>query len=164
MTGITFVGADKARPQCDVLRTLDDPMLRAVVICPSNPYLSIDPMLALPGLQSAITECRAPVVAVSPLVGGRAVKGPTAKIMAELGVPATIASIAEHYRGLIDGLVLDHADAAQADDLDLPTSVAKTVMTTLEDRIGLAAAVLDFAAQIDARAADAPRAMTEVAS
>ena len=155
VTGVTFAGAEAARPNPEILRALADPALGAVVICPSNPYLSIDPILAVPGMRIALGACPAPVVAVSPLVGGRAVKGPTAKIMAELGVPVTNAAIAAHYEGLIDGLVLDRADRAEAAELGVPALVTETVMTSLEDRIALAAAALGFAAELDGRR-DAP--------
>jgi len=155
VTGVTFAGAEAARPNPEILRALADPALGAVVICPSNPYLSIDPILAVPGMRIALGACPAPVVAVSPLVGGRAVKGPTAKIMAELGVPVTNAAIAAHYEGLIDGLVLDRADRAEAAELGVPALVTETVMTNLEDRIALAAAALGFAAELDRRR-DAP--------
>ena len=151
VTGVTFDGAEAARPNPEILRALADPALGAVVICPSNPYLSIDPILAVPGMRIALGACPAPVVAVSPVVGGRAVKGPTAKIMAELGVPVTNAAIAAHYEGLIDGLVLDRADAAEAAALGVPALVTETVMTSLEDRIALAAATLGFAAELDGR-------------
>lgn len=155
VTGVTFAGAEAARPNPEILRALADPALGAVVICPSNPYLSIDPILAVPGMRIALGACPAPVVAVSPLVGGRAVKGPTAKIMAELGVPVTNAAIAAHYEGLIDGLVLDRADRAEAAEIAVPALVTETVMTSLEDRIALAAAALGFAAELDGRR-DAP--------
>jgi LPPG:FO 2-phospho-L-lactate transferase len=153
VTGIAFNGAEAARPNPGILRAFADPTLAAVVICPSNPYLSIDPILAVPGIRIALGACRAPVVAVSPVVGGRAIKGPTAKIMRELGVPTTNAAIAAHYEGLIDGLVLDAMDTAESEDMALPTLVTTTVMISLEDRIHLAGAVLDFAARLDARSA-----------
>ncbi len=158
VAGIAFAGAETARPQPAFLRALADPALGAVVICPSNPYLSVDPILALPGVRPALAACPAPVVAVSPLVGGRAIKGPTAKIMRELGVPATNAAIASHYEGLIDALVLDEADAADAEGLALPTRLTRSVMSTLEDRVGLARAVLDLAAGLDSRRLPAGRA------
>ncbi len=151
VTGVTFAGAEAARPNPEILRALADPALAAVVFCPSNPYLSIDPILAVPGMRIALGACPAPVVAVSPVVGGRAVKGPTAKIMAELGVPVTNAAVAAHYEGLIDGLVLDRADQAEAAELAVPALVTETVMTSLEDRIALAAAALGFAAELDGR-------------
>jgi LPPG:FO 2-phospho-L-lactate transferase len=150
VTGIVFDGAEDARAQPEVLRALSDPSLQAVVICPSNPYLSLDPILAVPGFRAALAACPAPVVAVSPLVGGRAIKGPTAKIMAEMGIAATAQSIRAHYGDLLDGFVLDVEDAAIAGSIDLPTLVAQTVMRTLEDRERLAQAVLEFARDVAA--------------
>ena len=82
-----------------------DPRLRAVVICPSNPFISIEPILAVPGMREAIATCDAPVVAVSPIIGGRAVKGPTAKMMTELGLAVNAASAALRYGDLLDGYV-----------------------------------------------------------
>jgi LPPG:FO 2-phospho-L-lactate transferase len=139
---LAYDGAASARPQADFMAALSDPSLRAVVICPSNPYLSIDPILALPGVREALASCAAPVVAVSPIIGGRAVKGPTAKMMTELGLPASAASVARHYAGLIDIYVVDQSDA---DVVSLPgvrTVKAATLMTTLADREALARAVL----------------------
>ena len=85
---VAFHGAATARAQPDFLAALADPQLKAVVICPSNPFISIEPILAVPGVREALADCAAPVVAVSPLIGGRAIKGPTAKMMAELGIDA----------------------------------------------------------------------------
>jgi len=145
---IRFEGADDATVQPDILKLLADPDLAAIVLCPSNPYLSIDPLLAVPGMRAALKASPAPVVCVSPIVGGRAIKGPTAKIMTELGLPVTVQAVAEHYRDLLDGLVIDDADADQADHLGLPVAVTGTVMQTLEDRDRLARAVLDFASAL----------------
>jgi LPPG:FO 2-phospho-L-lactate transferase len=139
---VHYDGAAEARPHPEITAALADPRLRAVVICPSNPYLSIDPILAVGGMRTAIAACAAPVVAVSPIIGGRAVKGPTAKMMSELGLPASAAAVAQHYAGLLDGYVLDHADAAEAAMLDMPTTLASTVMQTLDDRARLAHTVL----------------------
>ena len=122
------------------------PDLAAVIICPSNPYLSIDPILAVPGLKAALNTCDAPIIAISPLVGGKAIKGPTAKLMHELGIDPTVVSIARHYAGLIDRLVIDHADADQAQALPCPALVTQTVMTSDAERIALARAVLEWAA------------------
>jgi LPPG:FO 2-phospho-L-lactate transferase len=141
---LAYDGAAAARPQPDFMAALADPRLRAVVICPSNPYLSVDPILALPGVRAALASCAAPVVAVSPIIGGRAVKGPTAKMMTELGLQATAAAVAQHYAGLIDLYVVDHGDA----DVSLPsvrTVKAAILMSTLADREALAGAVLGFA-------------------
>ena len=145
---LQFEGAARARPSKAVLAALSDPALRAVVICPSNPYLSIDPILAVPGLAEALAAVAAPVVAVSPIGGGKAVKGPTAKIMDELGVPRTSRAIAQHYDGLIDGLIIDETDAVDAEHLGIPALATKTLMRTIADREALARETLSFADRI----------------
>jgi len=145
VSALTYEGADAAHPQADVVAALADPGLRAVVICPSNPFLSIDPILALPGLRQRLASCAAPVVAVSPVIGGRAVKGPTAKMMAELGLPVTAAAVAQHYAGLIDGYMVDHGDTDAASLPGVRVAEAATLMSTLADREALARAVLAFA-------------------
>ncbi len=149
VTGFRFDGAEAAEPAPAFAEALADPDLAAIVICPSNPFISIDPILAVPGIRDALANSAAPVVAVSPIVGGRAIKGPTAKMMRELGLPGTAVAVARHYAGLIDGFVLDSGDAGMADavrELGLGVTVTNTVMTSLEDRIALAEAVLAFAA------------------
>ncbi|MBV8824840.1 MAG: YvcK family protein, partial [Hyphomicrobiales bacterium] len=121
----------------------------AVVICPSNPYLSVDPILALPDMRAALKACAAPVIAVSPIIGGRAVKGPTAKMMRELGLPVSAAAVGQHYDGLVDLLVVDHTEG----EITLPNMrVAKAaiLMTTLAERDALAKAVLTFADELRA--------------
>ncbi|HXQ15115.1 MAG TPA: 2-phospho-L-lactate transferase [Caulobacteraceae bacterium] len=146
--GVRFEGVTGAQPSPDFARDLARRDLAAIVICPSNPYLSIDPILAVPGVAEAISAAASPRVAVSPLVGGRAVKGPTAKLMAELGVPGTVTAIADHYVRLIDAMVIDIADADQASCLEargLAVHVTQTVMTTDQDRVRLATETLDFA-------------------
>jgi LPPG:FO 2-phospho-L-lactate transferase len=115
------------------------------VICPSNPLLSIEPVLAVPGMRDAIADCAAPVIAVSPIIGGRAVKGPTAKMMAEIGIAVTASAVARRYAHLLDGYVLDRADAGEASGLDIPVAAAKTLMVTLADRESLARDVLAHA-------------------
>jgi LPPG:FO 2-phospho-L-lactate transferase len=139
---IAFAGAAAASPYPAFLAALGDENLRAVVICPSNPFISIDPILALPGVREALRFCRAPVVAVSPIIGGRAVKGPTAKIMAELGLPVDAAAVARHYGDLLDLYVADTADAAQSEDLGVPVTLTCCLMHTLADREALARVVL----------------------
>jgi LPPG:FO 2-phospho-L-lactate transferase len=151
VTGFEFRGAKTATPSPMALGALADPALDAVVICPSNPFISIDPILAVPGLRGAIEDAAAPVIAVSPIVGGKAIKGPTAKMMLELGVTQSAASIARHYDGLIDGFVLDSEDAASGDEiraLGLDVLTTNTVMQSLEDRVSLAADVLEFATKL----------------
>jgi LPPG:FO 2-phospho-L-lactate transferase len=113
-----------------------------VVICPSNPYVSVDPVLALPGFSELLAGI--PIVAVSPIVGGLAIKGPAAKMMQELNVPASATAVAVHYADLIDGFVLDATDAAEASTIEIPTLVTNTIMKSLGDRMGLARTTLDF--------------------
>jgi len=112
------------------------------VICPSNPFLSIDPILALPGVRDGLRGCRAPVVAVSPIIGGKAVKGPTAKIMAELGLPTGAAAVAQHYADILDVYVADEADAGEVAELAILVRLTHTLMLTLDDREAVAGAVL----------------------
>jgi LPPG:FO 2-phospho-L-lactate transferase len=138
---IRFVGAETSKPIAEFEHS-ERP--RAVLICPSNPYLSIDPILAVPGLAAALVSGRAPVVAVSPVIGGKAVKGPTAKMMNELGIAVSAQAIAAHYRGLIDGLVIDTTDAAERESIDLPVLVTNTLMRSLADRERLAREVIGF--------------------
>jgi len=151
---LRFGGATQARPAQELLEALSDASLRAVVICPSNPYLSIDPLLAMPELRRAISRTNAPVIAVSPIIGGQAVKGPTAKIMTELGIPVTIQSIAAHYRGLIDGLVIDTSDAQEEANLDIPVLSTKILMQDQPDRERLAEEVMAFAGECKLRNVD----------
>ncbi|MFZ3237395.1 MAG: 2-phospho-L-lactate transferase [Stellaceae bacterium] len=139
---IVFAGAAAARPNPDFLAALADDGLRMVVICPSNPLISIDPILSLPGVRGALRACRAPVVAVSPIIGGKAVKGPTAKMMAELGLPVDATSVARHYGGLLDHYVVDAADADAAGEIDIPVTATRTLMETMADREALARVVL----------------------
>ena len=115
----------------------------AIIVCPSNPYLSIDPILAVPGIRAALDATKAPIVAVSPLVGGRAIKGPTAKIMNELGVATNCASIVRHY-GFLDGLVMDREDQADADAIGIPVDVRNTIMRSKDERVQLARECLRF--------------------
>ena len=142
---IRFEGAASARASAAALALLGAEGLSAVVICPSNPYLSVDPILSVPGWRSALASCAAPVIAVSPLIGGEAVKGPTAKIMRELALEVSPVTVARHYAGLIDGFVLDHADAAIARAIDIPVRLAHTLMRSVADKERLAREVLDFA-------------------
>jgi LPPG:FO 2-phospho-L-lactate transferase len=151
--GFRFHGIDSARAQPDWLALLRSPALAAVVLCPSNPFVSIDPILHLPGVRAALLAAPAPVVAVCPLVGGAAIKGPTAKMMDELALPRSAAAVAAHYGDLLDGFIIDQADAGQAAAIaaqGVAVRVTQTVMKTLDDRIMLAGEVLRFAAQLSA--------------
>jgi LPPG:FO 2-phospho-L-lactate transferase len=148
VTGFEFAGAEQARPTPVIMDWLTT--ASAVVICPSNPFVSVDPLLALPGLKAAIRASGIPVVAVSPIVGGQALKGPTAKMMQELGVPSSAAEVAAHYDDLLTGFVLDHADAALHERLPVATTVTGTVMLSFADRVSLADSVLDFVDHLSA--------------
>ena len=140
---IRFEGAALARPAPGVV----DAILGAdaVIIAPSNPWLSVDPLLAVPGMAEALHQARARVVAVSPLVGGKAVKGPTSKLMAELGLAPDNAAIAAHYGLVIDAMLHDVSDAPPP---GLPARAEATLMTTLADKIRVAAAALDLAVSL----------------
>jgi LPPG:FO 2-phospho-L-lactate transferase len=139
---IVYDGASDAQPNPDFLAALGDENLEMVVICPSNPFLSIDPVLGLPGIRELLRTCRAPVVAVSPIIGGKAVKGPTAKLMSELGLAVGAAAIARHYADILDAYVADEMDAQDVAGLGLPVTLTRTLMRTLDDRDALARAVL----------------------
>ncbi len=151
VTGFSFAGSEQAAPAPGVLDALGDPGLDCIILCPSNPFVSIDPILAVPGLRDALKAARAPVIAVSPIVGGRALKGPAAKMMLELNVPQTAGAVAAHYGSLLDGFILDETDAALVPELaaaGLACCAAQSVMHTLQDRVKLARNVLDFAATL----------------
>ncbi|MCZ6658646.1 MAG: 2-phospho-L-lactate transferase [Gammaproteobacteria bacterium] len=142
VTGFEFQGIDDAKPNPDILERLGE--CDGIIICPSNPFVSIDPILNLPGFRDALKNCQAPVVAISPIVGGRAIKGPTAKMMTELDIASTASQVAEHYGDLLDGFLLDEQDAALDGTLNVATTVAQSVMLTLQDRVDLADATLQF--------------------
>jgi hypothetical protein len=138
--GFLFAGAEAALAHADFLAHLKHPALRAVIICPSNPFISIGPILALPGIPEALRDCSAPVVAVAPVVGGKAVKGPTAKMMRELGPEVSAATVADQYRDFLDGY---HADAAAG--LPIPTVATRALMVSLADRENLTRTALELA-------------------
>jgi LPPG:FO 2-phospho-L-lactate transferase len=148
---IRFEGAAASRPTVEVLGALSAPDLAGVIICPSNPWLSIDPILAVPGMREALLSAKAPIIAVSPIVAGKAIKGPAAKIMRELGLDVDTRAIAEHYRGLIAGMVIDREDAGLEAGLSTEALVTNTVMHTVEDKIELARACLGFCGRLAAK-------------
>ena len=146
VNAIRFEGAAAAQAAPGVVEAIQSADTRAVLIAPSNPFLSIDPILAVPGIRAALMKATAPVVAVSPIVGGKAVKGPTAKLMVELGIPITPRAIADHYRGVIDGLLVDERDGL--DGVGIPMAAADTLMVSLKDRARVASAALALADRI----------------
>ena len=137
-----FRGINQAKPNPALLDVIAN--CQGIIICPSNPFVSVDPLLSLPGVREAIAGSGAPVIAVSPIVSGLAIKGPAAKMMKELQVPNTAASVAAHYGDLLTGFVIDEQDAELASDISVPTIAAQSVMRTLDDRIQLAHSVLGF--------------------
>ncbi len=147
--GFRFRGQAEAAPAPALASLLQRRQVDAVVICPSNPFVSVDPVLGLPGLWQMLAALEVPVVAVSPIIGGRAVKGPAAKMMRELGHPVSALGVMQHYcsryPGLLSHAVLDHADAALApavSELGLGVSVVPTLMHSREDKSRLAGHVL----------------------
>ncbi len=151
VSGFIFDGADQARPHPDIIAAMKAPDLRAIVLCPSNPFISIGPMLAIADLRSALAASESPVIAVSPIIGGHAMKGPTAKMMKELGLQVNAAAVAAHYGGLIDGYVIDTVDASLAKLIAVPVDIQPTIMRDQADRERLARAVIDFADRLRRR-------------
>ncbi len=154
--GFQYAGAEDARIPEELLAALHAPDLEAVVLCPANPYHAIQPILAVNGLYDLIRKCPAPVVAVSPIVGGKALKGSAGKIMQDLGREPSARAAATEYLRLIDGFIMDAADQQYVEgvrSLDLEVLAVPTIMRSVEDRINLAHHVLDFAAGIRSKLA-----------
>jgi LPPG:FO 2-phospho-L-lactate transferase len=145
-----FDGAATARAQPDALAALERRDLRAIVICPSNPFVSVEPILAVPGIRDAIERSPAPVIAVTPIIGGKAIKGPAAKMMTELGLEVSGEAVARRYADLIDGFLVDHTDPEPQPLPAVRFFSAATLMTTTDDRRRLAHAVLQAADSLDA--------------
>ncbi len=146
--GFRFEGIEDASASPGFLEQLQDSQLAAVIICPSNPFVSVDPVLSIPGIRNRLRDIAVPVIAVSPIVGGQALKGPTAKMMQELDMPQSAVSVAQHYADFLDGFVLDQQDAdlrSDVEELGLATIVTSTVMITLRDRLQLAGDTVSFA-------------------
>ena len=136
---VTFDGARKARPAPGLLQAIRD--AAGVIVCPSNPIISIGPILAVPGIRQALRMTRAPVVAISPIVGGRALKGPSARMMKSLNMHVSALGVAELYKDFVNVFVLDRVDARQAakvESLGMRAVVADTVMTGLARKKALA--------------------------
>jgi LPPG:FO 2-phospho-L-lactate transferase len=143
VAGFEFRGAPDAAPAPGVLESLEQ--AEGIVICPSNPWVSIGPILSIAPLQTAIGKGKA--VAISPIVGGKAIKGPAAKMYAELGIQPSAAAVAQQYREYASGFVLDSVDRhlePEIRDMGLRTLVTNTIMRTVEDRRRLASEVLDL--------------------
>lgn len=143
VSSLRFAGAAQAKPAPGVVAALAE--AEAIFLAPSNPFLSIDPILAVPGIREALCRAAAPVIAISPLVGGKAVKGPTSKLIAELGLEASNSAIAAHYAGLLDGMVHDPSDPPPA---GLAALAEPSLMATDADKARVARAALAFARQL----------------
>lgn len=142
---IRFAGTPGARPSPAFAQALTRPDLGAVVFCPSNPYLSVDPLLAVDGVRQALLGLEVPRVAVSPLVGGQAVKGPLSKLLVEIGGNGGNIAIAKHYGALVGHYVIDSADSADRDALialGAGVTVTPTLMRSADDRTRLARTTL----------------------
>jgi LPPG:FO 2-phospho-L-lactate transferase len=149
VSGFRFEGIDRAHPAPGVVKSLTECDL--VVLCPSNPWVSLDPILAVPGVREILVDRtrlkNKPVIAVSPIIGGRTVKGPAAKMYAELGIQPSALSVAAHYQALLTGFTLDQVDAALAEEVQafgIETLVTDTLMKTPGDRRRLAQEMLTF--------------------
>jgi LPPG:FO 2-phospho-L-lactate transferase len=136
VTGFRFDGIQAAEPAAGAREAIDS--ADAIVICPSNPWVSVDPILRV------FKKINKPVIAVSPIIGGKTVKGPAAKMYAELGIEPSALAVAEHYRSLLGGFVLDNVDAHLSDKIEIKTLVTNTIMNSYTDRARLATDVLHF--------------------
>lgn len=147
--GVVFAGIDEATANAGVLDAIRD--AKTIVVAPSNPIVSVGPILATPGIRAALERTEAPIVAVSPIVGGRALKGPAAQMLATLGHEVSALGVARLYASLVDGMVIDAADrelTAEIERLGPRVLVTETVMGDEADRRRLAAEVLDFAGSL----------------
>ena len=145
-------GIEDARPTERVLATVS--RADAIVLCPSNPVVSVGPILALPGMMEALASSEAPKVAVSPIVGGRALKGPADRMLASLGHEVSATGVARMYAGLVDGMVVDRTDEGERagiETLGMRVLVTQSVMRDAEDRARLALETLEFSARLVAR-------------
>lgn len=145
--GIGFDGQETARPTAGFSASLADKGLRGVIVAPSNPFLSIDPIISLADIRRRLSRIDAPCIVVSPIVQGQALKGPTAKLMRELGLNCDVLSIADHYVDFADGIVIDPRDASYVPVLEargLRVLTTNIIMRSLQDKIRLAEEVMEF--------------------
>ncbi len=146
---LEFAGAAEANLSPAFAAALSATDLRAIIVCPSNPFLSIQPILSIAGVREALERRRVPMIAVSPIIGGQAVKGPAAKIMEELGMAVSSSGVAEFYGALLDGLMIDTVDAHLKNEIAGPAiDVTDTIMRNADDRRRLAREALAFAERL----------------
>ena len=146
VNAVNYVGADTASPSPGLLQALEQASV--MVFCPSNPFLSLGPILAIPGVRGLMEGFTAVRVGVSPIVGGAALRGPAGKMMAELGEEVSCAAVARQYRGLVDIFLIDYEDAALAGEIGrmgIRAEVTSIIMNDDDDKIGLARQVLALA-------------------
>ena len=144
---IRFEGLEEARPSPAFMEGLDDEALQAIIICPSNPFLSVQPILSLPGLKEKIQSTGRPVIVVSPVIDGQSVKGPTIKLMEELGLICNVRTIAELYKDIATAIVVDTLDESFSNDINsmgLKVHSTRILMTDLQDKINLAQDICKF--------------------
>ena len=146
-----YKGAETATLNPDIQAWFESEQLGGVILCPSSPFISIDPILSVPLLRDALRQCTAPVISISPIVYSRALKGPLAKFMQEMSLPATACWVAEHYADFLDGFVIDEADETLANEIEalgMATLCRNTVMHSMDDRLQLARDSLEFIASL----------------
>lgn len=149
--GFRFAGSRNAQPAPALARIMRTQKVRAVVICPSNPYVSVAPILSVPAIRAWLRQRDFPVVAVSPIVGGAALKGPAAKMMRELGCEPTALGVVRHYGRLVDGWVIDQQDAKLQRTIEREGKAVLVTDTVMSDRgksARLAKRAVSFAATI----------------
>lgn len=149
VSGLLYEGAAEAEPGPSVLRRIET--ADTILICPSNPYLSIDPIMTLHGIKDALLNASAPIIAVTPIIAGQALKGPAAKLMKELGVEPSAFEVARHYSDFINGFVLDTRDAdlrPKIEAMGMGVLVTDTIMNNSAERARLACEVVTFADQL----------------
>ena len=147
MQKVSFAGINTAVPSTNFLNGLNESDLRSVIVCPSNPFLSVEPILSLNGIRDLLGNTNIPVIVVSPIVQGQALKGPTAKMMQELGLDTDVLAIARLYKDIAQAIVIDNSDAKykqELEDIGLNVLSTNTIMNTLDNRITLAKDIIEF--------------------
>ena len=142
---VRYDGSRRAAPNPTVLTVLEEPTLIAIIICPCDPVLDIDPILSIPGIRDALRRSDAPVIAVSPLIAGKATDTANVTLLHALGIGTTAASICDHYEDFIDAMVFDNQDQEEADKVEVPVAITKISMSDDADGLILANYILDFA-------------------
>jgi LPPG:FO 2-phospho-L-lactate transferase len=155
--GFKFQNAESSEPAPGVLKSID--LADMVIICPSNPFVSVDPILAIPGVKDAVVSRMRkgiPVVAISPIIGGITVKGPAAKMFSELGFDPSASAVSNHYSGIINGFVFDQIDSGELDSIALGvrTRITDTLMPDIKERKRLASEVIAFGREVRDQPAD----------